>query len=49
MIIFTYEVIKDLTELKDDVKKALEEKINTHIHRKYLKTGRLSCTKETDL
>lgn len=36
MTAFADEVIKELTELKDDIKMTLEEMINTYIQRKAL-------------
>lgn len=49
MILFADVVIKESTELKDDVKKTLEEMINVHTQEEPVGTGRLSRTKESDL
>lgn len=49
MTVFADAVIKESTELKDDVKKTLEEMINVHTQEGPVGIGSLSCTKESDL
>lgn len=47
--VFADVVIKESNELKDDVKKTLEEMINVHTQEGPVGTEKLSCIKESAL